>query len=105
MHLVTTRTGVIVCPNHEHTENCISAASLGFMAVIMATPWTPIECATRLHAAMQEAVNTTAVFGQFFFELCVKALPLPPLASSPQDSQHRKKTNASDRSKQGARFL
>lgn len=51
----------------------------------------------------QETLDTTKVFGQFLFELCVKALPMPQLTSSSETSQ--KDTKCKAKSKETARFL
>ena len=55
----------------------------------LAAKWEAQKAAKELEAQrerdlqwFQATLDTTKVVGQFFFELCVKALPLPNLASS-----------------------
>ena len=60
----------------------------------LAAMWEAQKAAVELEAQrerdlqwFQETLDTTKVIGQFFFELCVKALPLPSLATSSKASQ------------------
>ena len=51
-------------------------------------------------------LDTTQVVGQFFFELCVKALPLPNLTSSSETNEEDGQNSKSKTASKGtARFL
>ena len=52
----------------------------------------------------QETLDTTKVVGQFFFELCVKALPLPSLATSSKASRQDKHNSKSEAEKEEAAY-
>ena len=54
----------------------------------------------------QDSINTSKVVGQFLFELCVKALPLPSLTAGTQASQkHQHDSKRKAANKGTPRFL
>ena len=76
----------------------------------LAAKWEAQKAAKELEAQrerdlqwFQETLDTTKVVGQFLFELCVKALPLPDLMTSSETSP--KDTKFKAESKGAAHFL
>ena len=79
----------------------------------LAAKWEAQKAAKELEAQrerdlnwFQETLDTTKVVGQFLFEMCVKALLLPSLASSSWATQEDKQNSTSKADKEeAAHFL
>ena len=104
-------TDVMFCMLQEEKEEEAYAKRKAFAAKVEAEKQTMDVEAERQRDLQwyHETINTGKVFGQFLFELCVKALPLPSLTTnteaSQQDKQGSKVKASNERAKQQARFL